>query len=186
VVIATGPWTGAFLPEFQSRIEARRLAMGWFAAKDIQEFQPNRFPVYIRESGEDKFYGTPTFEGSMVKAAFYMNYGILDDPDQLDRTITPDEIIRLRNAVEHYLPGLYPDPVRMSVYMEGFTPDEHALIGSIDDENRIILLGGFSGHGFKMASAIGKMAAELVLDGKTSIPLDHLSPKRFQVPHTDQ
>ncbi|VEF49291.1 sarcosine oxidase, monomeric form [Bacillus freudenreichii] len=179
VVISTGPWTGAFLPEYKPQIAVKRLAMGWFAAKDIRKFQSDRFPVYIRESGEDKFYGTPTFEGSMVKAAFYINYGIIDNPDGLNRTIMPDGIQLLRNAVQKYLPDLYPDPVRASVYMDGFTPDEHALVGAIDDEKRIILLGGFSGHGFKMATGIGKIASDLIMEGKTSFDVDHLSPKRF-------
>lgn len=180
VVIATGPWTGAFLPDYQPHITVKRLAMGWFAAKDITKFQADRFPVYIRESGEDKFYGTPTFEGSMVKAAFYINYGIIQNPDQLNRTVMPEDLELLRTAIQKYLPDLYPDPVRVSVYMDGFSPDEHALLGSIDDQERIILLGGFSGHGFKMAPAIGKVASDLVADGTTIYNLEHLSPKRFQ------
>ncbi|GIN22356.1 MAG TPA: FAD-dependent oxidoreductase [Bacillus bacterium] len=179
VVISTGPWTGVFMPDYKSQITIKRLAMGWFAAKDIKKFRADRFPVYIRESGEDKFYGTPTFDGSMVKAAFYINYGILEHPNDLSRTIMPEDLELLRNAVKQYLPDLYPDPVRASVYMDGFTPDEHALVGSIDDQDRIILLGGFSGHGFKMATAIGKIASDLVLEGKTTFELDHLSPKRF-------
>lgn len=180
VIISTGPWTGVFLPEYKPDIAVKRLAMGWFAAKDITQFQQDRFPVFIRESGEDKFYGTPTFEGSMVKAAFYINYGILDHPDHLNRTLMPGDLKQLRHAVQEYLPGLYPDPVRTSVYMDGFTPDEHALVGSIDDQNRVIILGGFSGHGFKMAPAIGKIASDLVIRGKSDFDLQHLSPRRFQ------
>lgn len=179
VVIATGPWTGVFLPEYKSEVTVKRLVMGWFAAKDIQKFYPDHFPVYIRESGEDKFYGTPTFEGSMVKAAVYSDFGALQHPDDLERTIMPDDLKHLRATVEKYLPDLYPDPVRTGVYMDGFTSDEHAFVGSIDEEDRVILLGGFSGHGFKMASAIGKIAADLLQGGKTEFHLEHLSPKRF-------
>jgi sarcosine oxidase len=185
VIISTGVWTGAFLPDFKPQIAVKRLAMGWFAAKDIKLFQEDRFPIYTRISGEDRFYGTPTYDGSMVKTAFHINYGILDHPDELNRTILPEDIELLRNAVAKYLPDLYPDPVRVSVYMDGFTPDEHALIGSIDDENRIILLGGFSGHGFKMATAIGKIASDLVMEGNTTFELEHLSPKRFRETKTN-
>jgi len=41
------------------------------------------------------------------------------------------------------------------------------------------LLGGFSGHGFKMAPSFGQVAADLVVDGTTSLPVEHLDPKRF-------
>ncbi|RST77296.1 N-methyl-L-tryptophan oxidase [Siminovitchia acidinfaciens] len=179
VVIATGPWTGVFLSNDKRQVHAKRLVMGWFAAKDIKRFQRNNFPVYIRESGEDKFYGTPTFEGSMVKAAVYHDFGAVDHPDELERKMMPDDLGILRETVQKYLPDLYPEPVRIGVYMDGFTADEHAFVGSIDEEDRVVLLGGFSGHGFKMASAMGKIAADLSQDGKTEFQLGHLSPKRF-------
>ncbi|MFD1707177.1 N-methyl-L-tryptophan oxidase [Siminovitchia sediminis] len=179
VVIATGPWTSVFMPNPKRQIHAKRLVMGWFAAKDIKKFQQDNFPVYIRESGEDKFYGTPTFEGSMVKAAVYHDFGTLQHPDELERTMMPEDLKHLRETVQKYLPDLYPDPVRTGVYMDGFTNDEHSFVGSIDEDGCIILLGGFSGHGFKMSSAIGKIAADLVLDGNTSFDIGHLSPTRF-------
>ena len=44
---------------------------------------------------------------------------------------------------------------------------------------QVVLLGGFSGHGFKHAAGVGRVAAELALDGGTDIPIDRFSPDRF-------
>lgn len=180
VIITTGPWTGSFLPDFKQLITVKRLAMGWFAARNINNFLPERFPVYIRESGESKFYGTPTFEGSMVKTAVFLKYGEYAHPDNVERQLTTEQLKELRDTVAKYLPGLYPDPVRVGVYMDGFTPDNHSIIGNIDSDNRIVLISGFSGHGFKMAPAIGRIAADLATDGQTDFEIGHLTPKRFQ------
>jgi sarcosine oxidase len=43
---------------------------------------------------------------------------------------------------------------------------------------------GFSGHGFKMASALGAVAADLVLDGTTATDVSFMNPARFLGPDT--
>ena len=45
--------------------------------------------------------------------------------------------------------------------------------------DNVWVLGGFSGHGFKMAPAFGRVAADLVITGKSSLPIEHLDPERF-------
>lgn len=42
------------------------------------------------------------------------------------------------------------------------------------------LVEGFSGHGFKISSKVGKIAADLLLNGKTEYKIDHFSPNRFE------
>jgi len=39
---------------------------------------------------------------------------------------------------------------------------------------------GFSGHGFMLAPTTGRLIAELILDGKTSIPINKLDIGRFE------
>jgi sarcosine oxidase len=38
----------------------------------------------------------------------------------------------------------------------------------------------FSGHGFKLAPAIGEVAADLIRHGNTSLPIAHLHPGRYR------
>jgi sarcosine oxidase len=83
-------------------------------------------------------------------------------------------------AVAEFLPGLVPTPVRVSTYMDAYTADGHALVGRVPGTDNLWLLGAFSGHGFKMAPAFGQVAADLITSGKTALPIEHLTPKRFQ------
>jgi sarcosine oxidase len=63
--------------------------------------------------------------------------------------------------------------------MEAYTPDQHAIVGLMPSVDSIVLLCGFSGHGFKLAPLFGDVAADLVLEGRTSRSIDHLAPGRF-------
>jgi sarcosine oxidase subunit beta len=62
--------------------------------------------------------------------------------------------------------------------IEGFTPDGLPMIGFGRDPS-VIHATGFSAHGFQLGPAVGQALADLVVDGKTSLPIAHLHPQRF-------
>ncbi|MDG2269533.1 MAG: N-methyl-L-tryptophan oxidase, partial [Alphaproteobacteria bacterium] len=43
----------------------------------------------------------------------------------------------------------------------------------------VVLAAGFSGHGFKFATVVGEILAELALDGDTRQPIEFLRLGRF-------
>lgn len=61
------------------------------------------------------------------------------------------------------------------------TPDYMAVIGGTPAVEGFYLACGFSGHGFMHSPAVGRLMAELVLNGKPSLPdISLLSPDRFE------
>jgi glycine/D-amino acid oxidase-like deaminating enzyme len=48
------------------------------------------------------------------------------------------------------------------------TPDEHFVIDHHPEHSRVIVAGGFSGHGFEFASVVGEMIADLVAFGASA------------------
>jgi len=48
----------------------------------------------------------------------------------------------------------------------------------------VVVAVGFSGHGFKMASSLGAVAADLVAEGSTATDVGFMAPARF-LPDTD-
>ena len=46
----------------------------------------------------------------------------------------------------------------------------------------VVVAVGFSGHGFKMASSLGAVAAELVAEGTTATDVSFMDPARFLDP----
>ena len=57
------------------------------------------------------------------------------------------------------------------------TPDGNPILGETEIKG-LWVIGGASGHGFMFGPAIGKLLAELICDGKTSIGIDEISINR--------
>jgi sarcosine oxidase len=180
VIITTGPWAGEFLNDYRQHMEVRRLLSTWFIAKDISLFSPERFPIFQRETNGIAYYGTPSMDQSMVKIS--LSSRVIDkikDPNQLNRNVELESLSVVRQIVEQDLPDLFPDPVRVSAHMDAYTTDKHAIVGRLPENKRVIVACCFSGHGFKMAPAIGKLIADITLNNKPEFPIELLSPNRL-------
>ena len=59
------------------------------------------------------------------------------------------------------------------------TDDEHFIIDRHPEHPQVTVAGGFSGHGFKMASVVGEIVADLALEGRTGHPIGFLGLHRF-------
>lgn len=72
-----------------------------------------------------------------------------------------------------------PDPRITSSYVGAYdvTPDYNPIIGPSPVDG-LFLATGFSGHGYKISPAVGKLVAELVTDGSTTLP--NVDPRDFR------
>ncbi len=60
------------------------------------------------------------------------------------------------------------------------TPDAHPLVGRLAPFDNVFVAAGFSGHGFMQGPIIGKLMAEVILDGDAhSLGISALNPARF-------
>ena len=60
------------------------------------------------------------------------------------------------------------------------SPDNHAILGKVPEVEGFILANGFSGHGFQHSPAVGKVIAELIVEGEArTINIAPLSIERF-------
>jgi len=183
VLLTAGPWTNRFVPELAAHVRPKKVVMTWYHPRgSIADYEPAAFPIFIRDTDQQHVFGIPTLDGGSVKVAPHAPYGDLNDADQLDRNVDASELVPINEAVSQMLPGLVPTPVRIASYMDAYTTDGHAIVGALPGVDNIYVLGGFSGHGFKMAPAFGQVAAELATDGKTGLPIEHLDPTRFLTP----
>ncbi|MFI5888259.1 N-methyl-L-tryptophan oxidase [Streptomyces sp. NPDC051554] len=182
VVVTTGPWAGNLLPGLAALIDVRRPVSAWFLARDRAPFDPATFPCFLRTTATE-WYGLPALDGSGLKLGLSGEVNTpVADPDALDRTIPVEEVQAFRALVAEYFPDLYPDPVRVTGYMEGYTPDGHGIVGQLPGEDRVTVVTGLSGHGFKLAPALGDIAADHALTGATDSSIALLDPNRFLDP----
>lgn len=179
-IVTAGPWTNRFVPSLVRHVFPRRLVMTWYHPRgSVADYLPDRFPIFIRDTDDVHVFGIPTLDGGSVKVAPHASYGQMRDADDLDHNVAAADLEPINAAVAELFPGLVPTPVRVAAYMDAYTSDGHALVGQMPGTSNVWVLGAFSGHGFKMAPAFGQVAAELAVDGKTSLPIEHLNPTRF-------
>ena len=70
--------------------------------------------------------------------------------------------------------------VRQWAGLYEMSPDAQPILGKHPEVDAFYLSIGFSGHGFMLSPIVGKVNAELILTGKTSIPIDKLDIRRFE------
>jgi sarcosine oxidase len=179
VIVTTGPWAARLLPQATPFVEVRRPVLAWFLARDRALFQPDRLPCFARTTPVE-WYALPALDGSGLKLGLNRDMNALvPDPDRLDRSVPVSEVEAFRDLAERYFPDLHPDPVRVSAYMEGYTPDGHGLVGLAPGDDRLTMVVGLSGHGFKLAPAFGEIAADFALTGASERSLSLLDPRRY-------
>ena len=82
-------------------------------------------------------------------------------PDERDFVPRPEAEQRLVDYARQWLPGVDPTTVDSTTCLYTCTPDHRFLL---DRVGQVVVGGGFSGHGFKFAPAIGRILADLALD----------------------
>lgn len=174
-VVTVGPWINTLLPDLSRSVDIRRLISTWHIPTRHDWFAGGA-PAFVRSAPHD-CYGLPSPDGLSVKLGLSLaRYLPVPDPERLDRTVRPGELATFRDLIRELMPDLNPDPIRLSVYMEGYTESGNPIVGHLPGEDDIVVMAGFSGSGFKLSPAMGEIAADLALDGATDHPVDFLAP----------
>lgn len=175
ILVAAGPWTrplvrgvGVDLP---LTVERHTVAtFRWGPADPVPGFGDVPGSFYLRPEGDDLF-----LLGSLTSAPQV-------DPDDYRTTIGPDEVEHLARLLVGRVPSLESAEVHggwASLY--DVSPDWQPVIGEIAPG--IFVDAGTSGHGFKLAPALGAYVADLVVGAPVDPGIEAFSPARFDAGH---
>jgi glycine/D-amino acid oxidase-like deaminating enzyme len=127
---------------------------------------------------EGSYYGFPYLHGQGVKLGRH-DIGEVCTAETARRDVTESEIDALRVVLDTYLPGASGPVLKTLTCLYTMTPDHHFILDTYPGHSNVAYACGFSGHGFKFASAIGEVMAEFVTTGSTTYPVSFLSASRF-------
>jgi sarcosine oxidase subunit beta len=97
---------------------------------------------------------------------------------RVDQAFIADDV--LPTAVEMFPPLEEADVRYTWAGLYEMTPDRHPVIGEAPEMRGLYLANGFSGHGFQHAPIVGKLLAEMILDGEAStVDVSSLGLERF-------
>ncbi|WP_078412287.1 N-methyl-L-tryptophan oxidase [Priestia abyssalis] len=182
IIISAGAWAPQLLRELGVNLQVERhIQMFFEPTGGIEPFRVGKQPIYIWEADDYvQLYGFPSFglgpEGA--KVAFFRK-GKPCTPETIDRNVYDDEVELIREYLAQGLPQLNGRFLQGKTCMYTNTPDEHFVISTHPNHPQVAVAAGFSGHGFKFASVVGEILADLVIDGQTNHPINLFRPQRF-------
>ena len=169
VVVTAGAWTGKLLAELELPLTVTKQQVCYYQPIDTTGFQPDRFPVFTEATEDGEFlYGIPAF-GSGVKMARH-GRGQIVFPDTCKRTPDADYIAHIDAYIQERIPELGKTThAEVCLYTE--TADEDFIIDAHPRCPDLLIAAGFSGHGFKFCSLVGRIMNELTRNGETSFDI---------------
>jgi sarcosine oxidase len=179
LVVTAGPWAARLLGQCAVALRVMRQVVFWVGTTDDRQFQPDVFPIYIADTPEGYFYGLPALDGNGVKIARHYGAPELTDAAQIERGVSAVDEASVRGFLRLHLPGVNGPTRRASVCIYTLTPDRHFLIDVHPEHPQVVFAAGFSGHGFKFASVVGEILADLCDDGCTSLPISMFRYRRL-------
>jgi len=168
LLLATGPWMLDTLGNVGVAVTAERITMHWFAPPgDRAPFDGARCPLALWEFGANTAFASFPIEAGEIKTTVHHG-GESTTPDTVRRDVAPDEIAAMQGLLARFLPGANGTHRRSAVCLYTNVAGGDFLIDAHPEHRQVLLASPCSGFGFKFASAIGELLAELLVDETTA------------------
>ncbi len=166
VIVAAGAASSEILPRLRQHLRPETHLLTWFESDDEAWKEAPGFGIMNSEG--EMLYGFPAVDKVPgVKIGGHHQFSSGDVGTQEEG---------LRRLASQHLNGLSETILSTKTCVYDMSPDGHFIIGKID--RAMIVACGFSGHGFKFGSVIGKVVWEAATNGLPK-HLSFLDVKRF-------
>jgi sarcosine oxidase len=180
LVISAGAWVGKLVPSLAPTAVPERQVLIWVQARRPELYTPARLPVFILDV-EDLYFGLPEYGIPGLKFGIMHHRREVIDPDAWDRSlIEPEDEAVLRAGISRYMPDADGPTLTFATCIYTNAPDEHFTIGPLPGTPGVTVLSPCSGHGYKFASVVGEIAADLALEGGTDHDIEMFRLDRFK------
>ena len=106
---------------------------------------------------------------------------VISSPAELGDSFDASVLLNTVGALAQYLPDVSDHLAHYTNCMYTMSRDEHFIVGQYPSSANVHFVAGLSGHGFKFATVLGQIMADLSMTGKTQHPISFLDPDRFQI-----
>lgn len=179
VVVSAGAWISDLIPELKSTAVPERQVLGWFQPTDPAAFKPSVFPVSNIAADHGHYYQFPSWGVPGFKIGRYNHFKEHGHADMLSREPRPDDEAALRLAIRDLFPRADGPTLRLAACLFTNTPDEHFVVDTLPGHPEVIVASPCSGHGFKFASVMGEILADLATTGESRFDLGLFQLERF-------
>ena len=181
IILAADAWINDLLNPLGLEIPVRisQEQVTYFKPANPAAYEPHRLPTWLWV-GEQWMYGFPCYGEPTIKAGMDNNHQYCTG-DTRTFVPNPQKITELADRLQKFLPDQGRTELRTVTCLYTMTAEREFALGPLKDYKDIIVTLG-SAHGFKFASAFGRVAAELAIDGKTNENIARWCPDNLTVP----
>jgi sarcosine oxidase len=173
VVLCAGAWTRGLLRalgvDWPIRLTQEQVT--YYATPNLAAFAPERFPIWLwHGDGDDEYYGFPVHGEVATKAAQDLGgpeASVEDWPWGPDR----ERVERVARFCEEVLPGYTGPELYTRCCLYDMPPDRDFVVDRLPGHPRVSVCIG-AGHAAKFAGLLGRILAELAIDGRTGYPVE--------------
>lgn len=165
IVLACGPWTRLLLEKINLKVPiiTARVKIGLY--RRPQDFTSHHIwgdfsnQIYLRpESVMLMMVGSISPEEAEDQ---------VDNPDQYNEKVDLDTLTDFAERAANRFPAMVRSHLTHSyAALYDITPDWHSIMDKVPGIEGLYICAGSSGHGFKLAPAVGEMMAKFILEGK--------------------
>jgi sarcosine oxidase subunit beta len=178
VVLACGPWSRSLAEPLglDLRLDVSRHVVLTFAAEDPYG---SRYPIVKDMTTENKMYFRPA--SGDVALVGTGDYGTpISHPDDMDENVGDDFALLQGAQLALRVPSFADARLTASwVGAYDITPDWNPVLGLVEAIAGLSLNYGFSGHGFKLAPAVGLLLAQQILGQPLDVDISAYDLGRF-------
>lgn len=182
LILSAGSWIGPLLETLgnQLPLTASKEMIAYFQPPDPEAYTPERFPIFIHRFPNTTTLGSgfPLFGHAGFKMIFDRT-GPEVEPNDPNREASPGQLELLKKYAASVLPSLGTRVLESVTCRYTMTPDKHFVIDLHPAHPQIVIASPCSGHGFKFGCVIGRILADLAIQGRTDHPIE-----RFQIGRT--
>ncbi|HVC82451.1 MAG TPA: N-methyl-L-tryptophan oxidase [Chloroflexota bacterium] len=179
LVISAGAWNAELVDCLRGLSVPERQVLAWLQPTRLEYFQPEVFPVFNLLVDEGRFYGFPVFDVPGFKFGKYHHFEEMGGAQDLDRAARDHDEAMLRQFAERYFPEGCGPTMNLETCLFTNSPDHHFVIDTHPIYPQVSFASPCSGHGFKFASVIGEVMADLASTGVTRHDISLFRLERF-------
>lgn len=177
LIITAGPWLKELVPRIGDEFRVERQCVVWYPKPDEGLLSP-----FDWEIGERQFlYGIPSPSGMKIG---FEKLGETVDATVEQSDVKASERAAIRELLIPRIPllaGLKETKATPCLYSR--SKSELFAIGFHPSEGDVILAGAFQGVGFKFATGVGEVLADLALTGESRISIERFGPESDDLCH---
>ncbi|ESA36457.1 n-methyltryptophan oxidase [Leptolyngbya sp. Heron Island J] len=186
IVLTVGSWAKSLLAAqgIELPLKIMPCQLGFYQPNNTADFTPGTFPVFFAHMNGiygEMPYGIPHMDSSLgVKITTFYGWETVSTPDDVDYTPSQTWTEHIRDWAREYIPGTAGSLLSTRRCLYTLTLDKDFIVDQHPDYPHVIIGAGFSGHGFKFTTLLGKMLADLAIDSHTPHDTSLFKISRFQ------